>query len=230
MKKALILAGLMTVASVTTIPAQAAVKTELKQGGLFLSSAVIGGVAAGPVGFIAGALGGAWMGEQVKGHDQLVDSQQQLQLVQEDLLRAQQQLAGVVEMNEAFAQTALDQLQLEMLFKTGKSVLTTAGLSRLDILAEFISNNPDIAVRLDGYSDPRGNEDYNLKLSADRLASVEGALREAGVESARIESFNHGASQSKAASLDDYAFERVVKISLQNTAIGENVAQVNINR
>jgi outer membrane protein OmpA-like peptidoglycan-associated protein len=103
-----------------------------------------------------------------------------------------------------------------MLFKTNATVLTTTGQRRLARLAEFLVANPQIAIRLDGYADPRGDDSYNKQLSLGRVRHVAQALEDFGVDVARIESFHHGDSQSAApqGDYDAYALERAVKINL----------------
>ena len=83
-------------------------------------------------------------------------------------------------------------------------------------LAEFLASNPQIAVRLDGYADPRGGEAYNRQLSLGRLNYVARMLAAHGVDPQRIERFNHGSSRSVAneGDYDAYALERAVKINL----------------
>ncbi len=83
-----------------------------------------------------------------------------------------QQLLAAESTTEHYAQIALAQLQLEMLFKTDDSKLTSRGKQRLVMLAEFMGINPDFNLRLDGYADPRGDSSYNLSLSTERVHAV----------------------------------------------------------
>ena len=111
---------------------------------------------------------------------------------------------------------ALEELQLELLFKTGQSLISDAGIARLQVLADVMNNNHNLDLRLDGFADPRGDAEYNQQLSDLRVQAVVKALVLAGLDPARINSFSHGDSQSQAAEgdLDSYALERVVRIEL----------------
>jgi outer membrane protein OmpA-like peptidoglycan-associated protein len=82
-----------------------------------------------------------------------------------------------------------------------------------------------LQVKLDGYADPRGDADYNLSLSQQRVDSVAQALVAAGIEPSRIETFYHGAHASTASSgdYDAYALERKVRIQLLGA---ENAARI----
>jgi outer membrane protein OmpA-like peptidoglycan-associated protein len=108
-------------------------------------------------------------------------------------------------------------IETEILFRTGASAIEPESDSRLDRLARTLTENPDLKIRLDGHTDPRGESSSNLELSGDRVGSVREALTARGIAADRIESHAHGASRSEAATgdLDAYALERRVRIRLQ---------------
>jgi len=58
--------------------------------------------------------------------------------------------------------------------------------------ADYMMNNPDIAVRLEGNCDERGGREYNLALGSRRSESVKRALVGLGVNESRIESISFG--------------------------------------
>ena len=68
MKKIIAISSLV-MASIASAPSSFAVSTDVKQGTVFTTSTVAGAVLGGPVGFILGALGGAYMGEQIEKAD-----------------------------------------------------------------------------------------------------------------------------------------------------------------
>ncbi len=194
-----------------------------QQGATFLGATAVGVALGGPVGMLGGALLGAWYNDRLEdaaalpaAHHELADTRSELDTVRASLASSEEQLAQVREANLEYAQLVLDQLQLEMLFKTGATELTPAGHMRLATLAAFLVENPGIAIRLDGYADPRGDANYNQQLSLGRVSHVEQALQDYGVDAARIASFSHGDSESEAAEgdYDAYALERAVKIQL----------------
>jgi len=224
----IVVAGLLATATIP--PAHADDLLPTKQGVTFLGSTAVGVALGGPLGMLAGAAVGAWFSENLETaaeaegslrqlastRVELEQAESRLQQSRLDLVALQQQLAVAEDASLQYAQLMLEQLELEMLFKTDQPELTTAGQRRLQILADFLGNNPDIAVRLDGYADPRGSDSYNMQLSVARVSHVAQALRDLGVDPARIETFSHGASQSSAGAgdYDAYALERVVKINL----------------
>jgi outer membrane protein OmpA-like peptidoglycan-associated protein len=195
-----------------------------KQGATFIGSSLAGAALGGPLGLAAGAILGAWYGEKLQAASGLEAAEGQLASTRAELadsksqqvvLRDQLQIAQDESLQ--YAQLVLDQLELEMMFRTEASELTGAGQKRLAGLAAFLVNNPQISIRLDGYADPRGDAGYNRDLSLARVSHVARVLQEQGVELSRIATYSHGSSNSTAnqGDYDAYALERVVKINLQ---------------
>ena len=191
---------------------------EAQQGAVFGIAAVAGGVLGGPVGFIAGALGGAYVGEKIGDAEEvdrmstvLMAAEDRIEILQHDLAESERRAADI----EKFA---LDILDTQVLFSSGSDVLTESGVARVEALAKVLLVYPQMQVRLDGFADPRGTDEYNNVLSLYRAKAVEDALLEAGVTAERIERYSHGADQSRAAKGDAiaYAAERRVEITVSH--------------
>ncbi len=58
--------------------------------------------------------------------------------------------------------------------------------AKIKAVADFLRENPRFAVGLAGYTDPRGTDPYNMKLSAQRTKAVSEALVGAGVPVDRV--------------------------------------------
>ncbi len=213
-------------------PVHAEVSSETKQEATFVSSALVGLAAGGPVGFMIGAAGGQWMAGNIEKADQLDVATAELDSSNAEINQLRQQLAEAQSRNEQYAQLALEQLQLEMLFKTASSELTAEGQKRVAMLADFLNNNPDIMIRVDGYADPRGDAQYNMALSQARADAVVDQLVNFAVNPDRITTYSHGDNLSTASEgdLDAYALERVVRIELSRGDNPESVAQINISQ
>lgn len=231
MKKAILITAIISLTSTAAMADFNKPTTEDKKGGVIVGSFITGAVAGGPLGAIAGTLAGIWLGEQVKEADRVDAIEAELSNSNTQLNRLTRQLAQSERDSQKYAQIALDQLQLELLFKTGNSELTTQGQQRMTFLADFIVNNPELNIELDGYADPRGDANYNLSLSDERVQSVQQLLMDNGVDEDRIVTRSHGASQSLSAvgDYDSYAMERVVKIQLTKKDSRNSFAQVTIN-
>jgi len=232
MMKKVITATSLTLSLAVIAPANAmdsAVKKDLTA----LTSIAVATAAAGPVGFVLGAFGGSWLADQVGAADQLSTTQTELASARNalearraELDEVEKQLAVVRQEQAQFAKMALDQLQLEMLFKTGDSNLTAAGEERLSLLATFLMKNPGLRVEIQGFADPRGAEAANLALSDARARQVAQQLQRVGVPRSRMSVTALGESRSRAAEgdLDAYALERMVRIELIQEESGHRVA------
>lgn len=116
----------------------------------------------------------------------------------------------------------LESLNLPVLFLTGSADLTGRGMEHVRALTAFLLRYPDYAVRLNGHSDPRGSETYNMHLSEARAQAVSAALQQGGVAAGRIRIHPCGAHQCVASSGDmlAYAHERRVDIEVLNRSGG----------
>ncbi|GAA5446040.1 peptidoglycan-associated lipoprotein [Microbulbifer sp. NBRC 101763] len=216
MKKALLVAALT---SLIASGAQAKEHNEsnltpAKQATVFTSAAVAGAAVGGPVGFIAGALGGAWLGEQIKQADEADMLATQLTESRAGLSNLAQQLdAARLSANDA-SQLALDSLQFQMLFTTGEDELQEGQLQQLGAMADFLKRHPHLQIQLEGHADPRGSDGYNNVLSDQRALSVEQALVSLGIDASRINRRAMGSTYSQATrgDVDAYAMERRVDI------------------
>ena len=81
-------------------------------------------------------------------------------------------------------------------FATGKDVILERSFPVLRLVADTLKKNKWVKkVRIEGHTDNRGNDNYNLQLSKRRAASVMRFLLGEGVESARLASEGYGEAQ-----------------------------------
>ena len=71
-------------------------------------------------------------------------------------------------------------------FDTNKSSLTPQAQANLDKLVPIFTEYPDTDIKIFGYTDSTGPEDYNLRLSKDRAESVRRYLIDKGLRSGRF--------------------------------------------
>jgi outer membrane protein OmpA-like peptidoglycan-associated protein len=119
------------------------------------------------------------------------------------------------EVAQGEAAKVLDGLQGDVLFRTGSAEITPEMANGIHVLAEAVAKSPALKVRVDGYADPRGSADANLKLSEARANAVRDLFLAAGVDEEALEINAYGKSQSVAADSDGYALERRVRLTLQ---------------
>ena len=170
----------------------------------FVTGAVIGGFAAGPIGAVVGAGLGTWLGNRVHRAGDAAKAEAQVAALKTDRRRSQRQAASLEgaksdleETNRALtarldelahsvetaqegrddaaraeAARVLDGLQGDVLFRTGSADITPETAQEIKVLAGVLAKSPALKVRLDGYADPRGTTELNLKLSEERANAV----------------------------------------------------------
>jgi OmpA-OmpF porin, OOP family len=79
-----------------------------------------------------------------------------------------------------------------LLFETGKSTLKPESQEQLKNVAEIMKAFPTMEIKLGGYTDNVGKPEANLKLSAERAASVKGELSKLGIDAKRLSSEGYG--------------------------------------
>ena len=79
-----------------------------------------------------------------------------------------------------------------LLFETGKTTLKPESQEQLKNVAEILKTFPKVTLKVGGYTDNTGDANANLKLSADRAASVAQELVKLGVADARLDSEGYG--------------------------------------
>ena len=152
---------------------------------------------------------------------QLADTNQALSAKLDDLSKKVQ----VVQSAKEDASAVLDGLQGDVLFRTGSAAINADIAHQIQVLAQAVSKSPELKIRVDGYADPRGTIDTNMKLSQDRANAVRDLLLASGVNDAALEVNAYGKSQSTAEDSDGYALERRVRLTLQMES-GAAVAQI----
>ena len=70
-------------------------------------------------------------------------------------------------------------------FDTNKSTLTATAKTNLDKLVSVFNEYPDTNIQIYGYTDSSGADDYNLKLSEQRAASVRNYLTGKGISNSQ---------------------------------------------
>ena len=192
--------------------------------------AAVGAAAGGPPGAIVGAALGGWLGDafhrRSERSDRLAVS---LSASREDVDRLQQNLVSLSDDNAALAAeierldasgdadllTLLNAgIEMDLLFRTAEHALSDGVGGRLHALAVALQPMENVRVRLDGFADERGDADYNQELSRLRAEAVRDVLVAAGVSETRIEVNAHGESDSPDDSIDSYALERRVSLTL----------------
>lgn len=79
-----------------------------------------------------------------------------------------------------------------VLFDFNKYEVKNKVKGSLNTLAKALEENPDIRIKIDGYTDFIGSEGYNLELSIKRAKSIRNYLVDRGVKSSNISIEGYG--------------------------------------
>lgn len=190
---------------------------------------VLGGLIAGPPGVILGMASGAWFGdrdqkkdERISGlNDELIREQTDNAILEKRFADLQShfgtELKRVATENRVSSLKELsDGVSLAVYFRTGSSEIDLEVQPRIEKLADFLMQYPDIRLMVEGHADKRGNADFNRELGMKRARTVETALLNAGIDQKRIMTHSYGETRSRTVETDvegNY-FDRKVNITL----------------
>ena len=194
------------------------------------AGAIVGAAAGGPVGLIVGAAVGAYLGDNLHRKDdeidtlaaELVASRSEVVQLESDIDRMDRNLdtlsAELQRLQRYSSQEMVSLLEagivMDLLFRTDEAVLADTTGSRLHQLATTLAAMPGVRVQLDGFADERGDERYNQLLSEQRVNFIRDQLVAAGIDASRITAAAHGESPAQDESIDSYALERRVSLTL----------------
>lgn len=82
-----------------------------------------------------------------------------------------------------------------VLFEQSKASLLPESYPELDLVVNFLQNNPSVAIELSGHTDNRGVAADNIRLSQDRVETVKEYLVSKGIESKRITGKGYGGTK-----------------------------------
>lgn len=184
----------------------------------FFATTIAGAVAGGPIGMFIGALSGGLMIE--KNQKTFEERNALFEQVEQQAQDLSTKDLAIVRLENRVAQ----KLEFQVMFPTGEDVLSFNDAQRIHSLANYLSNNPELNVRLDGHADPRGTDEYNNVLSSERAKSVADLLVKQGIAKERIKIHAHGSRLAVTTNrdYDQYAMERRVHIEVLKE--GTNIA------
>jgi peptidoglycan-associated lipoprotein len=83
-------------------------------------------------------------------------------------------------------------MQEDIYFDFDKSILTPAAQDNLMQKAEWMRENPDAMVTIEGHCDDRGTNEYNLALGDRRAESAKAFLVDLGIDASRLTTISYG--------------------------------------
>jgi outer membrane protein OmpA-like peptidoglycan-associated protein len=82
-----------------------------------------------------------------------------------------------------------------VLFEFDKSTLTRGAKDTLQVAVDYLTTHSDVRVEIQGHTDSKGSDEYNMKLGMRRAESVKAYLGTKGISGDRITTRSFGESQ-----------------------------------
>jgi len=108
----------------------------------------------------------------------------------------------------------------DVFFAYNKAEVQSGGRGKIEKVATFLHKNPERTVAIEGHTDSRGSDEYNLDLSQRRADAVRFLLVSNGIDSARIQAKGMGEHYPIASNDNDGGrqLNRRVEIIIANQA------------
>jgi len=213
----------------------------------FSSGAVIGAIAAGPVGAIVAGLGGIFIAKFINVNDdnealsialkeveQDQVSKKQLQNEYQVKLQRlessyQQQLVVLEKKQNQTGQLQADNLLMSLQFSTGSSDIAPHYQEQVAALAQLLNGSPKMKIDLSGYTDLTGEQSLNQTLSQARVESVRTLLMAQGVDEKQIATFAFGENSPVVANSEREVsfYDRRVVLKLHTPVLEEAPEVIN---
>ncbi len=103
------------------------------------------------------------------------------QIINRDLYLVPVEVGQVVRLNNVF-------------FDFDSTGLRPESFPELDRVVTFMNENPNVEIQIEGHTDTKGTDEYNLKLSGGRITSVEAYMESKGIAASRIVTKSYGES------------------------------------
>lgn len=217
------LMALGIVASLAATPAFAADESSREENVGVGAGAIVGAAAGGPIGAIVGAAIGAKLGDSYHRRNEDVETLSGNLRTSRDRVKQLEKEVTVLGNDLREIQTLARPellslmragIEMDLLFRTDEHVLSDTTGERLKAMAATLASMQDVHIKLDGFADERGDAEYNRKLSQRRAEYVRNVLVANGIPAKRIQITAHGESKSLDDSVDSYALERKVSLTL----------------
>ena len=138
----------------------------------------------------------------------------ELLMLKKKMEQAEAKLKELEELNAKQTNRGLVLTLGDVLFETGKSTLLPGAQRAIDKLAEFLEENPERKVLIEGHTDNRGSITYNIDLSLRRAQAVKNALVEKGIAGDRILAHGYGEAYPVAPNKDAAGRQRNRRVEI----------------
>ena len=122
----------------------------------------------------------------------LLKAQEEARLAKEQVLGLEQKYQELQELNAQMTSRGLVLTLGDVLFETGRASLMAGAKRSMHKLVDFLAENGERKVLIEGHTDNVGSSTYNIDLSLRRAESVANLLKERGIDASRIVTKGYG--------------------------------------
>ena len=163
--------------------------------------AIIGGIFGGPPGAFITAIAGDFIAKNMLAEEEISVLETQVEKQQLSASNAenkykgemknlemqyQQEVMNIASSYENSEKAQVENILVSLMFRTGSSVIEPHYEQQVQALAKVLQRSPYLNIDLAGYTDKQGDEQLNLKLAEQRIASVKQLLLNEGIDEQRI--------------------------------------------
>jgi peptidoglycan-associated lipoprotein len=123
----------------------------------------------------------------------------------------------------AAVEAARATLTATVLFDYDRSDIRDDARSALEAKVPILTANPGVRLRVEGHTDNRGSDEYNLALGQRRAVAVKRFLTDRGIDASRIEIASYGEERPSDSSESEDGFARNRRAEFVITAGGDNI-------
>ena len=138
----------------------------------------------------------------------------ELLLLKKKMEQTESKLKEMEELNAKQTSRGLVLTLGDVLFETGKATLLPGAQRAIDKLAQFLEENPEREVLIEGHTDNVGSATYNLDLSLRRAQAVKEALAAKGIDPERIHARGYGERYPVASNSDAAGRQRNRRVEI----------------
>lgn len=99
-------------------------------------------------------------------------------------------------------------MENEIYFQYDKAELTSTAREKLSKVGDILTEEPRLVVKVEGHTDERGTESYNMVLGSKRANSIQAYLRSYGIAENRLATYSKGEEYPKDPGHDESAWSK----------------------
>ncbi len=152
------------------------------------------------------------------GDNQFNHLKEQVVILEKQIQEMKELASSEKDLNQVLKENVINELidseYLNIYFDFNSAQIDKNSFGTINFLMNYMTKNPDFRIKLEGYADESGDEDYNLNLSQQRADEVKNCLIELGLDTGNVLAVGKG---------------EVVKTEAQSKLVRQLARRVSVN-